>query len=236
MDSEFECNVCGGNSFADFRNRIQVRCTSCGSLERTRVLKLVLDRQGALTPDMRVLHLAPEPMIGKHIKSIVGNGYDARDYSPDNFPKELNVQRIDLVTESEYLPSDWFDLIVHVHVLEHLPCNYTAVLYHLHRSLKLGGLHAFGVPIHRGAYAAQFGEIQNEDRAKQFGQADHMRRFGLNDLDRTLGMVFHLRPPDLVGQFGIETLKRHRIPESSWIGVSSNTIFALAKDDLRLKG
>jgi len=41
-----ECNVCGGRRFGDQRTRKDVRCLQCGSLERTRVLQLVLFQNG----------------------------------------------------------------------------------------------------------------------------------------------------------------------------------------------
>lgn len=233
MSSDFECNLCGGTEFVDFRGRLQAMCAKCHSLERTRILKLTLD--GLLHQGMRVLHLAPEPALARHIKALVSAGYEPRDYQPQNFPKDLSVQKIDLVEDCEKLPSNSYDLIIHVHVLEHIPCNYAAVLFHLHRSLKPNGRQVFGVPIYRGSYACHLGPLTEAERAKQFGQSDHVRRFGSADLRHTLGMVFNLSPPDLSARFGKDLLNKHRIPESAWSGISSNTIFSVSKDDLRLK-
>lgn len=146
------CNLCGSTSFKDFKGRTQVMCVACGSVERTRALKLILDSKKLLQPGMRVMHLAPETGVGRYIKSIVGDGYEAFDIDPSRYAAELNVRRMDLVSDVEGLASESYDLILHSHVMEHLPCNETAVLYHLHRAIKQSGAHVFCIPIHPGSY------------------------------------------------------------------------------------
>ncbi|CUH42697.1 hypothetical protein RUM4293_01586 [Ruegeria atlantica] len=66
-------------------SRKGVRCGQCNSLERTRFLKLLLDKYDFPRPGIRVLHLAPEKSLfdvltGKNVK------YDPVDIEPKNFP------------------------------------------------------------------------------------------------------------------------------------------------------
>src|SRR3546814_17373430 len=95
--------------------------------------------------------------------------------------------------------SDWSsdvcssDLILHSHVMEHIPCNITAVLYHLHRSLKPEGKQVCCVPIIRdGPYAEDLGPTSADDAAARFGQDDHVRTFGGQATRRHSGMLFSL--------------------------------------------
>jgi len=183
---------------------------------------------------MRVLHLAPDAGVGRYLKSIVGNeGYDARDLKPSIYAEDLNVKPIDLVTDSESLPPDYYDLVLHTHVMEHIPCNVTAVLWHLHRALKPSGRHIFCIPIMPGHYAENIGPLSRDERTAQFGQFDHCRRFGAQDMALSLGMLFRLRPFDY-SHVPPATLAAYAIPRHS-AAPSSNTIYVQWKNDLLLK-
>jgi len=227
------CNVCGSERFEDFRGRKDARCCDCLSLERTRVLKLALDHHKLVQPGMRVLHLAPDAGIGRYIKGLVGEaGYEAYDLRPSIYAEDLNVRPIDLVTDSAALPSGHYDLVLHMHVMEHIPCNVTAVLWHLHRALKPSGRHVFGVPIMSGHYAENIGPLSRDDRQSQFGQFDHCRRFGVEDIALSLGMVFQLRPFDY-SSVSAATLAAHRIPRHNALP-NGNTVYVQWKRDIKL--
>ncbi|UAX95109.1 class I SAM-dependent methyltransferase [Ensifer adhaerens] len=145
-EQRMQCNVCGGETFLDMNGRLNVRCAKCGSLERARVLKMILDESGILKKGTRVLHFAPEGGLATYIKGIVGDEcYDARDIDIERY-QHVKVSYFDLVEACHTLPTNAFDLIIHNHVMEHLPCNVTAVLYHLHRALSDEGLHVFSIP------------------------------------------------------------------------------------------
>jgi phosphoglycolate phosphatase len=234
-DQAYACNVCGSTEFIDFLGRIKAMCGSCGSVERTRALKIVLDSQRLVRPGMRVMHLAPELGIGRHIRSIIGDGYDAFDIDPTRYSKELKVSKLDLVRDVETMPSKQYDLVLHSHVMEHLLCNETAILYHLHRLVTSSGHHVFCVPIHPGYYEADLSELTPKERERRFFQGDHVRRFGKQDFHLTIGKIFDLKTNDLEQAVGADALRRYRIPELAWRGMSSHTFFVLRKDDLKLK-
>lgn len=230
-----ECNVCGSKEFKDFVGRPSAMCVSCQSVERTRVLKVIFDKAFKIKPKMRVMHFAPELGIGRYIKGIVGENYEAYDIDPPRYPKELNVKRFDLVTDAEKLTSNTYDLILHSHVMEHIPCNVTAVLYHLHRAIKRSGAHIFSVPLMWGASEEDLGPIGEQERERRFGQNDHVRKFGRADIDLTLGKIFNLPANDLLKLESKENLQKYVIPEMAWQGHTSHSFFVLKKGDLKLR-
>lgn len=232
---QMTCNVCGGSRFSDMNGRKNVRCAECSSLERSRVIALFLDKHKVVRPGARVMHLAPERGIAAKIREVPGVLYEAYDIDP-NLYKFMRVEKLDLVDGAEKLPSNHYDLIIHSHVVEHVPCNITAVFYHLHRSLKDTGLHIFSLPIYGDSYDECLGKIPEAERVRRFGQNDHVRRFSPGDLQNTLGMIFQLTPAyDLGEQFSIETLDRHNIPTTVRKGFNSNSVFCMQKGDLKLK-
>lgn len=229
------CNLCGSSEFTDFKGRPKVMCVGCGSVERTRALKLILDSKGLVRPGTRVMHLAPETGVGRYLKSTVGAGYECYDIDPARYAPDLGVRRMDLVTDVEGLPSEAYDLILHSHVIEHLLCNETAVLFHLHRALKKSGTHVFCIPIHQGHYESDLRHLSPAERERRFFQNDHVRRFGREDIQRTVGMIFNLAVTDLGALATPDELHDLCIPEFAWRGISSHNFFVLGKDDLKLK-
>lgn len=229
------CNICGRNSFVAMNKRLNVRCSSCGSVERTRVIKMVLDKIGYPKPGMRVLHLAPEEGLANYLRGIVGEeNYHARDIDLERY-KKIKVEYFDLVKDVDKLPSKTYDLIIHSHVMEHLPCNVTAVLFHLHRSLTDNGAHVCSIPICDGHYEESTFPLSDAERERRFGQFDHVRRFGTDDLQLTLGMLFKIpQVYDLTAEFSEADLIEANIPRTTWRGYSPHSVLTLRKSDLLL--
>jgi phosphoglycolate phosphatase len=232
---DVSCNICGGTEFQDMRGRGAVLCSTCGSLERTRVLKLMLDEYRLVQPGFRVLHFAPELALAKHIKGIVLDGYETYDLNP--FTRDgIEVKKFDLVTDVAGLQSRTYDLVIHSHVVEHLPCDVTAVLFHLHRSLKDSGAHVMCIPFGGGRYQANFADIPDEERIAKFGQTDHFHKFGQVDAPNTVGMVFNLpQQYDLDREFGAPKLDAFNIPPVVRRGITSSSILVMRKGDLLLR-
>lgn len=229
-----QCNVCGCAEWTNQGARIGVRCVSCGSLERTRLIKLFIDKVWQPKEDSRIFHMAPERALYEHLKSLKIAQYRATDFSPENF-RFGDIEQMDLCRDAPGLPSDTYDLIIHAHVMEHLPCNVTAVLSHIHRSLKPGGLHLFCIPIMRGHSGEDLAPLSPEEANRRFGQGDHVRKFGKEDVARNLGMVFKLPPSyAMTDYFSASVLKEHNIPESHWMGYTGTAVFPLKKADYLL--
>lgn len=236
-DSWLNCNVCGSTKFVSRQQRGAVQCHGCGSNERTRLLWMMLEARDMLRPGLRVLHFAPERALAERLHAIFGDGYEPVDIDPSRYPYAPNIRTLDLVEDAARLPSEHYDLIIHSHVMEHIPCNISAILFHLHRSLTRSGRQICCIPIIRdGHYGEDLGPIGGEEAIRRFGQDDHVRAFGGHDIQRTLGMIFALPESyDLLREFDAETLVRFNIPRINWQGWSPNSVIVLEKDDLLLR-
>lgn len=233
---EVECPFCGSRKFKNFRIP-RIRCKKCGSTERMRVTKLLLDDMNLPRPGMRVLHIAPERPLAKYLFDRCGDGYEARDAAPQRYDFDFTTCKpLDLCKDAASLPSEHYDLIVHNHVIEHVRCNYTMVLLHLHRSLKSDGLHMFSVPFtHHKSYAENLArKLDRETRITEFGQHNHFRRFTVPHFQATLGAIFDIpNEYDLSEKIPPETLRRFNIVEEHW-KLGPAAVFVLRKEDCRL--
>jgi ubiquinone/menaquinone biosynthesis C-methylase UbiE len=229
------CNICGSDSFVDMGARKAVKCALCESLERTRIMGLLLKKHGVPRPGMKILHLAPEKGIGMYFLKIVGqDNYHARDLDPSRYTF-CNAKQFNLCTDAEQLPDNYYDLIVHSHVIEHVPCNYSAVLLHLHRALSPEGLQMCGIPVSSGFYEETCGPLSQEERTRKFGQFDHIRRFGDQDVQLSLGMIFKIPPVyDLATMFSADELNQYNIPENARTGFTPHSVFVFRKTDAKI--
>ena len=225
------CNICGSTSFSDLGKREKIFCDSCGSYERTRIMKFEIDRMG-VGPHTRVLHLAPERGLYQHLSKTVGD-YVCGDIDLERYSHIPSIRRVDLCEAETFEGLGKFDLIIHSHVIEHVPCNYTVVLTRLHRMLKPGGAHVFSLPIYGAAYEEDLSAITEEEKTRRFGQYDHCRRFSPKDLRSTLGALFRIDAEyDLSGKFPPEALRAANIPEETWRGYTGHTVFVLRPEDI----
>ncbi len=227
------CNLCGSAEFKDFNNRPKAICARCGAYERTRVLKLLLDRMD-ISPRTSVLHIAPERGLYTYLKPRTGH-YVPCDIDVERYAHIPEIRRIDLCDASTFEGLGLFDLIIHNHVIEHVPCNWTVVMVRLHRMLKDGGHHMFSLPIYGKSYEEDLADLREAERTSRFGQYDHCRRFSPVDLQRTLGAVFRIPTNyDLESMITMEALDRANIPGRARHGMTGHSVFALCKDDLIL--
>lgn len=128
------------------------------------------------------------------------------------------------------LPSGHYDLVIHNHVLEHVPCNYTLALQHLHRSVKPGGFHLFSVGMERGYFREDLDPaLSPDERQARFGQQDHVRVFGTKDFAMTIGAVLGLgNDYTLLRYFTREELLGAQVPEHEW-EVSGSNVYMVRK-------
>ena len=146
------CPICLGNQFVDVNRRQKVRCSTCGSLERTRLVWLVLQQILPSGNALDVLHFAPEEGLARKLNALSGSRYRAFDFNPRLYKLDfLQVEELDLCSGLRAFEKESVDLILHNHVMEHLPCNYACVMIALNALLRPGGFHVFSVPI-TGSY------------------------------------------------------------------------------------
>jgi SAM-dependent methyltransferase len=228
-----KCNICGCLEFRDMGQRKDALCAKCGSYERTRVMKMFLERNPSLE-GASIFHIAPERGLYSYLTQVASN-YVTGDIDLERYSHIPSIHQIDLCNPDTFMHLGEFDFIIHSHVLEHVPCNYSAVLINLHRLLKRGGTHMFAFPIYGSAYEEDLSDLTEAERERRFGQFDHCRRFSPADLKQTLGAVFDFPEKyDLREHFPDSVLDEANIPEIARTGYSGHSVFRISKSDLRV--
>lgn len=230
---QMKCPICKNQKFKNFKERPNARCTNCQSLERGRYLWLVLNNMGILKPGIRILHMAPEKFLLKPFKELSGDYYHPCDVDPERYKNEIvSIYSLDLCKDLNKLPSNCFDLIIHNHVLEHIPCSVEATLKSLIRIMKSGGYQFFTVPF-RGDMTKEdsSSNLSYEERKNQFGQEDHLRIFGKKDFPIMLKQIFKsdnviIKPTKIAQQ---EEIIEAAIPTNIFDNIDGNTIFYFQK-------
>lgn len=233
-ESKHKCPICGSTDFGPYNNRPLAQCKRCKSLERGRLLWMSMDRLGALPQKpMRVLHIAPEVFFIARLHKLYGDDYRPMDIEPTRYKNRYcEVERIDLCSDLNRFESESFDLIIHNHVLEHIPCDVASVLTELNRILAVDGMHFFSVPFRRGVTRENLSTaLSEEERIKQFGQADHLRIFGTDDFLDYLAQHFgtsFIRFDPLI-YVTENDIKRANIQVESLARLDGNSIFYYKK-------
>lgn len=228
-----KCNLCGSTEFRDVNARRKVLCARCGSYERTRLLKLYVDSLD-LPPTARVLHLAPESGLYHALRERWPE-YVAADVDVQRYSHISGLRHFDLMNLDDYGALGTFDLIVHSHVIEHLRCNYTAVLVKLHKLLRASGHHLFSVPVYGSFYEESLAPLSPDEATRRFGQFDHVRRFSASDIQSTIGAIFRIPPTyQLKELFTASQLRDANVPVEAWAGYSGHSVFHLRPSSLRI--
>jgi SAM-dependent methyltransferase len=230
---ERACPICGGRAFRAFNGRMTARCESCGSLERSRYQWLVFRKFVRLMPGAAVAHFAPERFFMDHFAARPEIIYLAFDKYPEHYRHPaVAVRAFDLCHDLGSLKPASFDLIMHSHVLEHLPCAAEGVLHGLARLLKPGGAMLFSVPI-KGETSREGIDpaVNDEERAMRAVQGEHMRVFGSRDFPAMVADV--LGQDCLVRQaehFTPQELAAAHVPLATRGEPTSKSVFLYRKD------
>ncbi|MCD4652242.1 MAG: class I SAM-dependent methyltransferase [Candidatus Cloacimonetes bacterium] len=154
--------------------RHNVICPRCLSSDRSRHLYLFFKYEKAdiFKKKMRILHVAPEKSLRKYLLSQPDITYVSADLDSPIADVKMDITNIQYDENS-------FDMVICNHVLEHVPNDKKAML-ELYRVLKPGGISILQVPISKILEKTfeDFEVVEPEDRAKVFGQKDHVRIYG----------------------------------------------------------
>ncbi len=179
-------------------NTPNVICWTCGSHERHRALWLLLNSQHPelLAQTRSLLHFAPEPGIGGHLRALLGRRYVTADLVEGRADLVLDLNRLALEDAS-------YDAIVCSHVLEHIPDDRRA-MSEMRRVLRPGGWALIAVPINTEAPTLEDPSVTApEDRRRVFWQEDHVRLYGMDIADRLGEAGFEVsveRPADAISE------------------------------------
>jgi SAM-dependent methyltransferase len=214
-----ECPCCGGR-FAEFMpdwNRPNAICPRCAVHERHRALWLYLhERTDLLERRARVLHFAPEEVFQRRFGSLPNLDYLSADLDSPLAMVHFDIQGIPYDADS-------FDVILCVHVLEHVPDDAQA-MRELHRVLRPGGFAIVGVPLDRSREATYEDPaiVSPEERRRAFWQDDHVRLYGRDFPERLRAAGFDVRVDEYIRELPEETRIRYGIrPDDIFIATKS---------------
>ena len=123
-----------------------------------------------------MLHIAPERCLEPHFRKRLDGGYVTADLLDKRAMVKVDVTNIQF-------PAETFDVIYCSHVLEHVVDDRKA-MREFHRVLKTGGWAILLVPITVERTYEDPSIVEPHARLQAFGQEDHVRRYGVDYVDR----------------------------------------------------
>lgn len=216
------CNICDHSfsTFLPYLGRINAMCPNCGSLERMRLIYYFMQQTGILKPGMKVLHIAPEKCLSEKFAEVWGSNYIRGDKFEPGYKYPPGTVSLD-VTDIQF-PDETFDLVICIHVLEHVQDDAKA-LSELYRVIKKGGAGIIQVPYEpdRAVTYEDPSITDPAERKKHFLQTDHVRIYGADYIQRFLKPGFKMEHGDFVKTIDPKTAERYVFKE--------NGIFLLRK-------
>jgi SAM-dependent methyltransferase len=211
-----------GKSFKSFlpygygTQRNNVLSPSTLSLERHRLLWLYLKNEtNFFSSEKKVLHFAPEQAFYKRFKKMKHLDYVTTD---------LNSPLADVKADICNLPfkNDEFDMILCNHVLEHIPDD-TKAMQELYRVMKVGGIGIFQIPqdLSRATTFQDNSITDKKERAKIFGQYDHVRIYGRDYFNKLRSIGFKVEEVDYTSNLSEEDIARYCLAKGEIIPVVS---------------
>ncbi|TKD59167.1 class I SAM-dependent methyltransferase [Flavobacterium sp. ASW18X] len=192
--------------------RENVLSPSTLSLERHRLLWLFLkERTNFFKASLKVLHFAPEQAFYHRFKKQKN-----LDYTTTDLLSPLADVKADICN----LPfkDNEFDVILCNHVLEHIPDDHKA-MSELFRVMKPGGWGIFQIPqdTNRAKTFTDDTITDKKERARIFGQYDHVRIYGLDYFDQLRSHGFKVEAIDYTADLSSEIVDQFRLAKGELI-------------------
>lgn len=170
-------------------------------------------RDAAKNSALKVLHFAPEQEFYKRFKKQTNIEYTTTDlYSP---LADVKADICNLPFENNS-----YDIIFCNHVLEHIP-NDTKAMQELYRVLKPGGMGIFQIPqdLSRDITFSDDSITDAKERAKIFGQYDHVRVYGRDYFEKLRSIGFKVVEEDYTKKIGPELVEKYCLAKGEIIPV-----------------
>lgn len=192
--------------------RENVLSPSTLSLERHRLLWLYLKNEtDFFSAPLKVLHFAPEQAFYKRFRSLKNLTYTTTD---------LNSPLADVKADICNLPfaDNSFDVILCNHVLEHIP-NDKKAMQELFRVLRPNGWGIFQIPqdLKRKTTYEDHGITDKKERAKIFGQYDHVRIYGWDFFDKLESVGFKAEAVEYGARLARADVEKYRLAKGEVI-------------------
>ena len=186
------------------------------SLERHRLMWLFLKNDTTFFTSktkLKVLHIAPEQCFLDIFKKQQNLTYTTSD---------LESPIADVKADICNLPfkDNEFDIILCNHVLEHIPDD-TKAMEELYRILKPGGFGVFQIPqdLNRETTFEDDSITDKKERAKIFGQYDHVRIYGRDYFDKLRSIGFKVEEVDYTATLSNEDITKYCLSKGEVIPV-----------------
>ncbi|PTM04959.1 MAG: SAM-dependent methyltransferase [Bacteroidetes bacterium] len=194
--------------------RPNVLSPSTLSLERHRLLWLYLKNDtDFFSAEKKVLHFAPEQCFLKRFRKLKNIDYTTTDLlSPI---ADIKADICDLPFEDNS-----YDVILCNHVLEHIPDD-TKAMQELYRVMKPGGYGIFQIPqdLNRDITFEDDSIKDKTERAKIFGQYDHVRIYGRDYFDKLRSIGFRVEEVNYTTQLSSTAIDKYRLAKGEIIPV-----------------
>ena len=193
--------------------RENVLSPSTLSLERHRLLWLYLKNEtDFFTTKKKVLHMATEQCFVNRFN----------DLEHEYITADLNSPIADIRANITNLPfeENTFDIIFCNHVLEHIQDD-TKAMKELYRVMKKGGMGVFQIPqgLNRETTFEDNSITDKKERAKIFGQYDHVRIYGLDYFTKLRSIGFKVEEVNYSQKISSELSRRYRLMEGELLPV-----------------
>ena len=200
-----------GKSFRKFlpygygKQRENALSPSTLSLERHRLMWLFLrDETNFFTSKnkLKVLHIAPEQCFLDIFRNQQNLAYITSDIESPIADVKADICNLPF-KEAE------FDVVLCNHVLEHIT-NDTKAMQELYRVLKPGGFGIFQIPqeLSRATTFEDNTITDRKERARIFGQYDHVRVYGRDYFEKLRAIGFKVDEVDYTKKIAPEKLER----------------------------
>ncbi|WP_353147087.1 methyltransferase domain-containing protein [Flavobacterium sp.] len=198
--------------------RNNVLSPSTLSLERHRLLWLYLQNETNFftkSEKIKVLHFAPEQEFYKRFKKQANLEYTTTDLLSPLADVKADICKLPF-------PDDTYDIILCNHVLEHIPDD-TKAMQELYRVMKPGGMGIFQIPqdLNRDITFSDDSITDQKERAKIFGQYDHVRIYGRDYFDKLRSIGFRVEEVDYTNNLPSELVEKYCLAKGEIIPVVS---------------
>lgn len=204
------CPVCR-SSFSKFlpygrKARANALCPNCLSLERHRLIWLYLQQQtDFFEKDRKMLHIAPEHCFINRFESLPNLEYITGDIESPLAKVKMDIHQIPFGDEE-------FDVVFCNHVMEHVDDDRKA-MGEIYRVMKKGGWGILQIPLFFPLPEKTIEDPSVKDpkkREERFGQDDHVRKYGMDYVDRLENAGFTVEK-NYVSLLSGEELKKYAI-------------------------
>ena len=170
-------------------------------------------RNGETNSALKVLHFAPEQAFYKLFRNQKNLDYTTTDlFSP---LADVKADICNLPFEDNQ-----YDVILCNHVLEHIPDD-TKAMQELYRVLKPGGMAILQIPqdLSRVTTFADDTIKDQKERAKIFGQYDHVRIYGRDYFDKLRSIGFKVIEEEYTTKIAPELVEKYCLAKGEIIPV-----------------